>query len=83
VKDLTLRERFVFAVIVAAALIMGVWPKPILDRSEATVQAFVASYRDRLNDSARTPGQPPHFFPAPPAPAAPAAAPAPAPANNQ
>jgi NADH-quinone oxidoreductase subunit M len=77
VKDLTGRERFVFAVIVLLAVGMGVWPKPILARTESTVQAYLASYRDRLNDSARAPGQPAHFFPAPPA-AAPANA---APAN--
>jgi NADH-quinone oxidoreductase subunit M len=80
VRDLDGRERLVFAVVILAAVGLGLWPKPILDRTAATVQAFITSFRERLRDSSETPGRDPHFFPAPPAaPAPPPAAPAPAP----
>jgi NADH-quinone oxidoreductase subunit M len=66
VKDLTGRERWVFGTIVVAALAMGIWPKPVLDRTEASVKAFATSFRERLADSHRNPAAPAHFFPAPP-----------------
>jgi NADH-quinone oxidoreductase subunit M len=75
VRDIDGRERLVFGLVIAGALALGIWPKPILERSEASVKGFVASYRDRLRDSAELPGRPPHFYPALPAP--PAAPPAP------
>jgi len=76
IKDITGRERIVFATIIAAAVVMGVWPKPILDRTESSVKTFLSSYRDRLRDSVAQPTAPAHFYPAPPAGVAPKAAPA-------
>jgi NADH-quinone oxidoreductase subunit M len=87
VKDIHGRETWVFGIIVAAALVMGVWPQPILARSEKSVAAFVASYRERLADARRDVDAPAHIFPALPttapsvAPAAPAGT-APAPAGT-
>jgi NADH-quinone oxidoreductase subunit M len=84
-RDIHGRETWVFGIVIVAALVMGIWPKPILDRSERSVQAFVASYTERLGESRRNPEAPAHLFPpvvAPPAPAPaplPGAAPAPAP----
>jgi hypothetical protein len=72
VKDLSGRERFIFGTVVVLALVMGIWPKPILDRTEASVKAFVVSYRDRLIDADKNPDGPARFFPAPPAAAKPA-----------
>ena len=78
VKDIHGRETWVFGIVVAVALVMGLAPQPILTRSEKSVDAFVASYRDRLTDSRRSPDAPAHVYPAlaAAAPAAPAAAPA-------
>src|SRR4029077_12329425 len=73
VKDIHGRETWVFGLVVAAALVMGVWPQPILERSEKSVQAFVSSYRDRLAEARRSPDAPAHVYPA-----LPAAAPTPA-----
>jgi NADH-quinone oxidoreductase subunit M len=62
-KDIHGREKFVFAVIVAAAIIMGVMPGPILSRTEASVNAFMSTFTDRLKDSTRDPQAGPHFYP--------------------
>jgi NADH-quinone oxidoreductase subunit M len=76
-RDIHGRETWVFGIVIVAALVMGIWPKPILDRSEKSVQAFVSSFNERLHDSQRSPEAPPHVFPPLPAPAvAPAAPPA-------
>jgi hypothetical protein len=64
VKDIHGRETWVFGIIVAAALVMGVWPQPILARSEKSVAAFVASYRERLAEARRDVDAPAHIFPA-------------------
>jgi NADH-quinone oxidoreductase subunit M len=81
VKDIDGRERLVFGVVIVAALGLGIFPRPILDRTEPSVQAFIASYRERLRDASQTPGREAHLFPPPPAaPAAPPAAPTPPPA---
>ena len=64
-------------VVVVAAIVMGVYPKPILERSEKSVQAFVDNYRDRLQEARRAPEAPAHVYPA--LPGAPAAAPPPSP----
>jgi NADH-quinone oxidoreductase subunit M len=77
VRDIDGRERLVFGIVILAALALGVFPKPILERTEASVQAFTTSFRDRLRDSSQAPGREAHLFPPPPAPpAAPTAAPA-------
>jgi len=77
VKDVHGRETWVFAIVVAAALVMGLAPQPILARSAKSVDTFVANFRDRLAESKRSPDAPPHVYPAL-AVAAPAAAPPPA-----
>jgi NADH-quinone oxidoreductase subunit M len=83
VRDVHGRETWVFAIVVAAALVMGLAPQPILARSEKSVDAFVANYRDRLAESKRSADAPPHVYPAlaAAAPSAPAAPP-PAPEGN-
>ncbi len=78
VRDIHGRETWVFGIVVAAALVMGLAPQPILSRSEKSVDAFVAGYRDRLQEAKRAPDAPAHVYPA--LGTAPAAAPAPAPA---
>jgi NADH-quinone oxidoreductase subunit M len=80
VKDVHGRETWVFSIVVVAALVMGLYPQAILARSEKSVNAFITSYRDRLQDARRAPDAPAHVYPALPPAAAPAAAPAPAPA---
>jgi NADH-quinone oxidoreductase subunit M len=82
VRDIHGRETWVFGIVVAAALFMGVFPQPFLERSEKSVQAFISSYRDRLQEARRAPDAPSHVYPAlaaaavpPPSAAAPAAAP--------
>jgi NADH-quinone oxidoreductase subunit M len=74
-RDIHGREIWVFAIVIVAALAMGIWPKPILDRSEKSVQALVRSYTERLADARRNPDAPPHLFP----PGPPAGAPSPSP----
>ncbi len=78
-RDVHGRETWVFGIVIVTALVMGIYPKPILDRSEKSVQAFLTSYRDRLQESRRNPEAPPHVYPAIPgvgtaAPAAPGGA---------
>jgi NADH-quinone oxidoreductase subunit M len=67
VKDINLRERFIFGTIIVAALVMGVYPQPILSRTEASVQSFMSAYRERLIEADRNPEAPARFFPALPA----------------
>jgi len=71
------KRLWVFGIVIVTALVMGIWPKPILDRSEKSVQAFLSSYTERLRDARANREAPAHLFP--PAPPAPAPAPAPAP----
>ena len=80
VRDIHGRETWVFGIVVVAALVMGLMPQPILSRSEASVNAFIKGYRDRLQEARRAPDAPAHVYPAlaAPAPAAPAPGPAPA-----
>ena len=58
--DVRGRELLCFAPLLAAVLLFGIWPKPILRTSEASMTALMQTYESRL---AQTP-QPP----APPAP---------------
>ncbi len=66
-RDIHGRERWVFGVIIVAALGLGLWPQPILARTEASVNAFMASYKERLRDADKNPEAAAHFFPAAPA----------------
>jgi len=58
VRDLGVRERVVFGALVLATLVMGVAPQPILERTEASVKAITASYRDRLAEAIKNPEGP-------------------------
>jgi NADH-quinone oxidoreductase subunit M len=58
VHDLGLRERLVFGVLVLAALVMGLAPQPIIERTTASVQALTASFRDRLAEARANPDGP-------------------------
>jgi NADH-quinone oxidoreductase subunit M len=78
-RDISGRETWVFGIVIVAALVMGIWPKPILDRSEKSVQAYLSLYGERLRDARQAPDAPPHIFPA----LAPAAAPPAAHGANQ
>ncbi len=62
VKDINGRERFVFGTIIVVALAMGIWPKPILDRTQASVQALMGSYKERLAESMARPEQKARLF---------------------
>ncbi|HET6282602.1 MAG TPA: NADH-quinone oxidoreductase subunit M [Polyangia bacterium] len=67
VRDIHGVETWVFGTVVVAALAMGIWPKPILDRSEKSVQAFISSYSERLQEARKNPDSPSHIFPPLPA----------------
>jgi NADH-quinone oxidoreductase subunit M len=73
VRDVHGRETWVFGIVVVAALAMGFFPQTFLSRSEKSVEAFLANYRDRLHDAQRDPDGPSRIYPP-----LPAAAPAPA-----
>ncbi|HEX3696766.1 MAG TPA: NADH-quinone oxidoreductase subunit M [Polyangia bacterium] len=73
-RDISGRETWVFGIVIVAALVMGIWPKPILDRSEKSVQAYLSLYGERLRDARKAPDAPAHVFPALAAAAAPPAA---------
>jgi NADH-quinone oxidoreductase subunit M len=79
VRDIHGRETWVFGIVVAVALVMGIAPQPILSRSEKSVDAFVANYRDRLQHNRIAPDAPAHIYP-PLAPLAPPPPPPPPPA---
>jgi len=66
IRDIHGREIWVFATIAVAAFVMGVYPQPILSRTEPSVKAFIASFQERLSDSYAKPNEPARFFPAPP-----------------
>jgi len=58
VRDLSWTERVVFGVIVVFALGLGLVPGPILDRSAASVDALVETYRTRLVEAQANPDAP-------------------------
>jgi NADH-quinone oxidoreductase subunit M len=58
VHDLTWNEKLVFAIVVVFALGMGFVPGPILNRSAASVDAMLESYRGRLADAHARPDEP-------------------------
>jgi NADH-quinone oxidoreductase subunit M len=78
VRDVHGRETWVFGIVVVAALFMGFFPQTFLARSEKSVEAFLANYRDRLHDAERDPDGPSRVYPplaaAPSTPEKPAAA---------
>ena len=62
-RDIGGRETWVFGIVIVTALAMGIWPKPILDRSEKSVAAYLSMYGQRLADARRAPDAPAHVFP--------------------
>jgi NADH-quinone oxidoreductase subunit M len=44
IKDLTLREGILLGPLVALTILFGVYPKPVLDMSQASVQQLVSTY---------------------------------------
>ncbi|KMK67082.1 NADH-quinone oxidoreductase subunit M [Puniceibacterium sp. IMCC21224] len=52
IKDMTRREKAIFAPLVVMTLWMGVYPAPILDRIGPSVEALVAQYDTALADAA-------------------------------
>ncbi len=62
VRDLSWTERLVFATIVVLALGMGIAPGPILNRSAASVDATLESYRGRLAAARSNPEAPARMF---------------------
>ena len=48
ISDMNSREIAVIAAPVAATIIFGVWPAPILDLISASVEALIANYQDAL-----------------------------------
>jgi NADH-quinone oxidoreductase subunit M len=44
IKDLTFRESLTLMPLVALTILFGVWPKPVLDMSAASVQQLVNNY---------------------------------------
>jgi NADH-quinone oxidoreductase subunit M len=66
VRDLHGREYAVFAIIIVAALGMGIYPKPILERSEKSVAGMIDTFQARLKDAKANPQAPAHLFPANP-----------------
>jgi NADH-quinone oxidoreductase subunit M len=65
-RDIHGNEIWVFATVAVAAFVMGVYPQPILARTDASVKAFMTNFQQRLNDAAKNPDAPARFFPAPP-----------------
>jgi NADH-quinone oxidoreductase subunit M len=64
VRDAHGREIWVFGIVIVAALVTGIYPQPILARSEKSVAALIANFEARLKDSAANPEAPSHVFPA-------------------
>lgn len=58
VRDLGPREGAVFALLMVAALLMGVLPQPIIERTSASVQALTSNYVSRLAEAGKNPDGP-------------------------
>jgi NADH-quinone oxidoreductase subunit M len=48
IKDLTLRESLTLMPLVVLTLLFGIYPKPVLDMSAASVQQLVTNYSQAL-----------------------------------
>ncbi|HEY4187907.1 MAG TPA: NADH-quinone oxidoreductase subunit M [Polyangia bacterium] len=66
VRDIHGRERWVFGFIIVAALATGIYPQPILSRSQKSVEGLISTFQARLKDAKVNPEAPPHMFPANP-----------------
>ena len=68
-RDIHGRETWVFGIIVVAALVLGICAAADPRRApRSRCNAFITSYRDRLQDARRAPEAPPHVYPALPPP---------------
>jgi NADH-quinone oxidoreductase subunit M len=63
VRDIHGREVWVFGIIIVAALAMGIYPKPILARSEKSVAAMITAFQARITDARLNPPSTPHVLP--------------------
>jgi NADH-quinone oxidoreductase subunit M len=63
-RDIHGRERWVFGFVIVAALGLGIYPKPILDRSEQSVASLITNFQARLKDARLNPTATAHLFPA-------------------
>jgi NADH-quinone oxidoreductase subunit M len=52
IKDLTFRECLTLVPLVALTLLLGIYPKPVLDMSAASVQQLVTNYSHALTTQA-------------------------------
>jgi NADH-quinone oxidoreductase subunit M len=50
VRDVTVREVVVVAPLLAASLFLGLYPKPVLDRVEPTVQRVIHNFERKVDD---------------------------------
>jgi len=66
VRDIHGRERWVFGIIIVAALATGIYPQPILSRSEKSVSGLLSLFQARLKDAKANPEATPHIYPANP-----------------
>jgi NADH-quinone oxidoreductase subunit M len=48
IQDVDRREILIFAPLVVLTLLFGFWPKPVLDMSQASVNALVANYQQAI-----------------------------------
>jgi NADH-quinone oxidoreductase subunit M len=53
IKDMTAREKAIFAPLVVMTIWMGVYPAPILDRIGPSVEALVSKYDMALESAGR------------------------------
>jgi len=63
VRDIHGRERWVFGIVIVAALVTGIYPQPILSRTEKSVTGLISTFQARLKDAHTNPDAPPHIFP--------------------
>jgi NADH-quinone oxidoreductase subunit M len=49
IKDLTLREGVILVPLVFLTILFGVYPKPVLDMSAASVQQLVSNYNTAIS----------------------------------
>ena len=49
IKDLTLREGVVLFPLVILTIFFGVYPKPVLDMSAASIQQLVSNYQTAIS----------------------------------
>jgi len=52
IKDLTFREGLLLVPLVVLTILFGVYPKPVLDMSAASVQQLVTNYSHALSTQA-------------------------------